>query len=572
MDSTTAHPFPAASSALSRDERMAWWREARFGLFIHWGVYSVPAGTYCGQTSDISCEWLMHRFRIPVQEYRRYALEFNPVAYDPDALVRDAKAAGVKYIVLTAKHHDGFALFETKTSDWNVVEASPWGRDLVKPLAEACRRAGLRFGLYYSQAQDWINGGSAVGGHWDAAQHTPMADYVENVALPQLRELLTNCGPDVPSVIFWDTPTGMTAELSDRMANLVRSLAPNALTNSRLGPGHHGDFDCPEGFIPASKPAGTDWEVCMTMNNSWGYTRHDTNWKTPATVVRQLCETVAKGGNYLLNLGPQADGAIPPPAADIFRELGRWMSLHSSSIYGTQAGPFPYRMPWGFSSRLGNTHYLFIFDWPADGIIRVPVRNPVAHAWLLSAPAATLSSHADGDSLVLLGPALAPDLSVSVIGVELIGEPVLGTLPPPLPPPLIPQTADGSLALAADDAGLVGNAIGLARGLIAGWNSTEAFAFWRVEVKRAGRFRVELAYGVADSHAGSTLRLSSGGSHCDFVVTSTGHWKVHETRTIGEIELTQAGATEVRLEQVKQATPGSVGDLRSLVLHPLPAA
>ncbi|MFL5774107.1 MAG: alpha-L-fucosidase, partial [Flavisolibacter sp.] len=228
----------------SHESRMQWWRDARFGMFIHWGVYAVPAGVYKGQQINRIGEWIMNRGKIPVADYQEFARQFNPVLYDPEAWVKMAKDAGMKYIVITAKHHDGFALFNSKASKWNMVDATPYGKDLLKPLADACRRNGIRLGFYYSQAQDWNNPGGAASrkpasegwanpdsvaidaytaahnGHWDPAQTTKtMSQYIDDVAVPQVRELLTNYG-DV-AVLWWDTPTGMTDEYAEKLKSLL---------------------------------------------------------------------------------------------------------------------------------------------------------------------------------------------------------------------------------------------------------------------------------------------------------------------------------------------------------------
>ncbi len=222
-----------------RDARMKWWREARFGMFIHWGVYSVPGGIYKGQEIPSIGEWIMHNAKIPVAEYKAFAKQFNPVRYDPDAWVRLAKEAGMKYIVITSKHHDGFALFDSKVTDWDVVDATPYGKDLLKPLAEACAKHGLVLGFYYSQAQDWNHpGGAAAGGHWDPAQDGSMDDYIRNIAAPQVKEILSNYGK--LGVLWWDTPVDMTKERADLLMPLL-ALQPQIITNDRLGGGYAGD-------------------------------------------------------------------------------------------------------------------------------------------------------------------------------------------------------------------------------------------------------------------------------------------------------------------------------------------
>lgn len=177
------------------NSRMSWWEEAKFGMFIHWGVYSVPAGTYNGQQINGIGEWIMNRGKIPVAEYKAYAQEFNPVKYEPDAWAKLAKEAGMKYLIITSKHHDGFALFDSKVTEWDVVDATPYGKDLLKPLADACRKEGIKLGFYYSQAQDWNHpGGAASGGHWDKAQEGSMDEYLDEIAVPQVKEILENYG------------------------------------------------------------------------------------------------------------------------------------------------------------------------------------------------------------------------------------------------------------------------------------------------------------------------------------------------------------------------------------------
>ena len=544
---------------------MAWWREARFGIFVHWGVSSLPAGAHKGRVANKSGEWMMHSLRVPVADYQRYAEQFNPVRFDARAWVRAVKAAGARYLVITTKHHDGFALFATKASRWNVVDATPCGRDLIRELADACHAEGIRLGFYYSQAQDWVNGGSAAGGNWDPAQDRPMDEYIHEVAVPQVRELLSNYGPGVPAVIFWDTPEGITPARAARIAEVVRELAPDVITNSRLGCGVRGDFDSPEGFIPSSADRDGDWEVCMTMNESWGYTLHDTKWKTGADVIRQLCEICAKGGNYLLNVGPKGDGAFPPESERALAEMGRWMEVHSDSIYGVGKGPFPHRLTWGFAASKGHTIYLYIFDWPEDGRLAVPLENRPARVWSLARPGDSLPCEFSEDGFAIVVGPEAHDPAVSVIAIELEEAPVLGTLPPP--PPLIPQTADGSMTLNAGDARLTGSHIGSARGLIVGWGSVDSHAQWRVDVKHPGRYRVTLEHAVGDSHAGSTLRLANGRETLTFVVPTSGGWKNFVSTEVGELVFPEGGAYDVTLHLERRQTPGSVGDLRSFVLQ-----
>ncbi len=362
----------AGKDTLSRDERMAWWREARFGLFIHWGVYAELGGEYQGRQIGKAGEWIMNRGKIPVADYHTIARQFNPIKYDPEVWVKAAKDAGMKYIVITAKHHDGFALFGSKASKWNVVDATVYGKDLLKPLAAACRKYDMRLGFYYSQAQDWNNPGGAVSrkvasegwanpdsaaidavllaahsGHWDPAQTTDsMGDYIDKVAVPQVKELLTNYG-DV-AVLWWDTPTGMTDEYAQKLHDLL-ALQPGIITNDRLKrPDFPGDYKTPEQKIPKPGELDGDWETCMTMNGTWGFKKSDHNWKTPTMLIRNLIDIASKGGNYLLNVGPTPEGEIPQPSLDALKAIGAWMKVNGEAIQrvigttGSPVGPLPW--------------------------------------------------------------------------------------------------------------------------------------------------------------------------------------------------------------------------------------
>ncbi|WP_246197625.1 alpha-L-fucosidase [Chitinophaga agrisoli] len=438
----------AAQSALTRDQRMEWWRDARFGMFIHWGVYAVPAGEYNGHPINKASEWIMNRGKIPVADYQQFAKSFNPVKYNPEAWVKLAKEAGMKYIVITAKHHDGFALFKTSASKWNVVDATPYGKDLLKPLADACRKYGIKLGFYYSQAQDWNNPGGAAArkvtsegwanpdsakidaytqahsGHWDPAQTTePMSSYMDKVAVPQVKELLTNYGN--VAVLWWDTPTNMTDEYAEKL-NALLSLQPAIITNDRLKrPNFPGDYKTPEQKIPnLHELDGRDWETCMTMNGSWGYKRADNKWKSTETLVRNLVDIASKGGNYLLNVGPTAEGEFPEGSINALQHVGAWMKVNGEAIYGTQASPLA-PLDWGRCTRKtsGNNTilYLSVFNWPTDGKLTVPgVSNKVMAAKLL-ANGTALKTTKTTDGLSIQLPTQAPDAVASVIRLQLEG-------------------------------------------------------------------------------------------------------------------------------------------------------
>jgi alpha-L-fucosidase len=441
--------LPSIAQDTSKNARMQWWREARFGMFIHWGVYSQWAGVYQGQhQARGGAEWIMNRSKIPVSEYQQRARSFNPTAYDADAWVRLAKEAGMKYIIITAKHHDGFALFNSKASKWDITDATAYGKDLLKPLAEACKRHAMKLGFYYSQAQDWNNPGGSVArkemregwpnpdsarvdaytaahkGHWDPAQETrSFEQYIDEVAVPQVRELMTNYGE--VAVLWWDTPTGMTDEAALKLKAALASQ-PQIITNDRLKrPNFPGDTKTPEQKIPTQAELdGQDWETCMTMNSSWGYKSWDDKWKSTETLIRNLVDIASKGGNYLLNIGPKEDGTIPQESIDRLKEIGAWMKVNSEAIYASKGSPLA-PLPWGRVTRKEDakttTLYFSVFDWPKDGRLLVPgVSNEVLSAKLLGGGKASATLSPEG--LLLQLPQEAPNPVASVIRVSFRGK------------------------------------------------------------------------------------------------------------------------------------------------------
>lgn len=432
-----------------KEQRMQWWTEARFGMFIHWGVYAQFAGVYKGhEQARGGAEWIMNRCKIPMVEYQAEAKKFNPVQYNADDWVRMAKNAGMKYIIITAKHHDGFALFRSTASKWNVVDATPYGKDLLKPLAAACKKYGMKLGFYYSQAQDWNNPGGAASrrlmregwpnpdsvridaytlahqGHWDPAQQTAsFEDYINRVSVPQVRELLSNYG-DI-AVLWWDTPTNMTDEAAQKLQAQLK-LQPGIITNDRLKrPNFPGDTRTPEQKIPdLSELDGQYWETCMTMNGTWGYRTSDNKWKSAETLVRNLIDIASKGGNYLLNVGPKPDGTFPEPSIERLKAIGKWMQVNHEAIYATQASPLA-PLDWGrctMKEGENTTLYLSVFDWPTDGHLRIPnIPNQVLSAKLLANSQALNVKRNEGGVEIEL-PHSAPDRVASVIKLELKGK------------------------------------------------------------------------------------------------------------------------------------------------------
>ena len=549
-------------SPQQRDARMKWWREARFGMFIHWGVYSVPAGTYKGKRVPGIGEWIMNRGKIPVAEYKQFARQFNPVRYDPDAWVQLAKEAGMKYIVITSKHHDGFALFDSKVTDWDVVDATPYGKDLLKPLAEACAKHGLMLGFYYSQAQDWNHpGGAAAGGHWDPAQDGDMDAYIRNIAAPQVREILSNYGK--LGVLWWDTPVDMTRQRADMLLPLTE-LQPGIITNNRLGGGYGGDLGTPEQTIPATGTPGRDWETCMTMNDTWGFKSYDQDWKSTETLVRNLVDIASKGGNYLLNVGPTCLGEIPEPSIERLQEIGQWMKVNGESIYATTASPF-YRLPWGrCTKRLhdgGARLYLHVFNWPSDGKLLVPgLRNEVRSAWLLATDK-MLKVTAGDEGVVVEIPSERLDPIDTVIVLEVKGELNVEMALPG-------QASDGTLLLPAELAEIHGDGTQLeavgGQPNIGYWTNARDWIGWRFKLTRPGRFDVTAS--IATTAESSKFELTVGDQKLAAEVAGTGSYQAFKTVKLGSIELKQQGACELSIKPVRNQWRAI--NLRSITLKP----
>ena len=424
------------------DNKMEWWKDAKFGMFIHWGVYAVPAGIYNGHKIKKNGEWIMNYAKIPVAGYKKIAQQFNPQKYDANEWVSLAKDAGMRYIVITSKHHDGFALFDSKVTDWDVTDATPYKKDLLKPLVKACKEQDVRIGFYYSQCQDWVHQGGAArrekatkgwanpdsaaidkfteehDGHWDKAQLGEYDKYLDDIAVPQIDEILSQYG--AIDILWWDTPIKMTKEQAEKFIPVIKKY-PKLVTNDRLGGEVKGDLETPEQFIPATGFPDINWEVCMTMNDTWGFKSWDHNWKSKEDLLLKLSEIISKGGNFLLNVGPTAEGEIPQESVERLKYIGKWMDINGESIYGTTANPFGW-LPWGRATRKGNTIYLHVYDWPKDNKIKLPLQNKVTKAYLLADKSKKLDFVNNNGSVEISVPTEAPDELISVVAVEFEGK------------------------------------------------------------------------------------------------------------------------------------------------------
>jgi alpha-L-fucosidase len=418
------------------DARMQWWREARFGLFIHWGLYSIPAGEWDGNTSH--GEWIRTTAHIPLAQYDGFVGQFNPVKFNAEEWVLLAKEAGMKYIVITSKHHDGFCLFDSKFTDFDVM-STPFHRDILKQLSAACHKHGLKMCWYHS-IMDWHHPDYLPRREWENDRSTDGADfnrYVQHMK-NQIRELLTNYG-EIGVLWFdgeWESTWNET--YGRDLYSYVRGLSPSIIVNNRVGAGRAGmegltkegefggDFGTPEQQIPATGLPGVDWETCMTMNEHWGYNKFDQQWKSTKDILQMLADVASKGGNYLLNVGPTPEGVFPQASVTRLREIGKWTSLNGESIYGTGASPFR-KLSWGRATQKvipeGTRLYLHVFDWPANGRLVIPgiYNQPVRSYLLVDKKKVNLRVAREEDALCVNVPSKAPDTVNSVVVLDVEG-------------------------------------------------------------------------------------------------------------------------------------------------------
>jgi len=423
-------------NTLSKDERMGWWNQARFGMFIHWGLYAVPAGEWKGEKVSGIGEWIMERGQIPVSEYELLAGQFNPVKFDAEQWVQIAKNAGMKYIVITSKHHDGFCLWDTKYTDYDVVDATPFKRDILGEMAQECRKQGIRICFYHS-IMDWHHPDAQAPfypKYNDTSKSNPNFDrYVEYYLKGQLKELVQNYGP--LGILWFDGEwvRDWTREMGWDMFDYCLSLQPDIIVNNRVGNGRQGmqglsksrefagDYGTPEQEIPATGLPGVDWETCMTMNDTWGYKSYDNNWKSREELLHKLVDIASKGGNFLLNVGPTAEGLIPGPSVERLAAIGEWMKLNAESIYGTTASPLG-EVPWGRCTAKPGKLYLHVFDWPANGKLEVSgLKYKVKKAYLLADKkrAKLLVTRESKEKVVITVPSKAADPVNTVIVLQI---------------------------------------------------------------------------------------------------------------------------------------------------------
>ena len=561
-------------------DKMAWWRDAKFGMFIHWGLYAVPAGIWKGKEIEGIGEWIACYGQIPPEEYALLARRFNPYRFDADKWAKIAKDAGMKYMIFTAKHADGFAMYHSKASDFNVVDATPFGRDVVLELAKACRKEGLRFGIYYSQDQDLHE--PEAGGYslLSANAESPEGfdEYQRRKVTPQLKELFTEYGPI--DLIWFDNPINATRKQAEGLKRLVRRLQPQTIINGRIGLGL-GDYKClGDNQVSAGGVEG-DWETCATMNGTWGYKKADRNWKSASTMLRTLVDIASKGGTYLLNVGPTGLGVIPAPSVTRLRTIGRWLQTNGDAVYGAAPSPFPYDFEWGRVTTKGNTLYLIFFDWPGGGFRLNGLKSRVRRVQLLAGgrESVQFSQKHDGKAgkhvLELDLPRKAPDRTASVVAVETAGKVDVDRS--------LQQQQGGVLTLPAHAAEMhLADYWGRMRvgqgGSICDWYSPDNRLDWRVKIFEPGEFDIYLdttAVSLYGWKGGHKVTVAVAGRKVSATLKAKvspeqvgAHFPIF-TNQIGRVRIDEAGEYSLRLSADK-INPQARGGLTVSCVRLLP--
>jgi alpha-L-fucosidase len=561
-------------SAGQLDPRMEWWREARFGMFIHWGLYSQAAGEWNGKTTSGAGEWIMNDMKIPLSKYASLESQFNPVQFDARQWVHIAKDAGMKYMVITSKHHEGFGIFRSSLTDW-CIKSTPFQRDPLKELAAACQDQDMKLGFYHS-IMDWHHPDYAPRKSWnDIDTAPPDFDRYVTYMKGQLKELLTGYGP--VAVLWFDGQWENTWN-PVRGADLyeyVRGLQPNIIVNDRVAGGgpraaqhRYGDYITPEQTIPANGlGAGVDWETCMTMNDTWGFKKSDNDWKPTKTLVRNLIDCASKGGNYLLNVGPTSEGLIPEASIERLSEIGRWLRANGEAIYGTTASPFSHPLSWGRCTKKAGADmtilYLHVFDWPANGELVLPglLNQPKSANLLANLDTPVKAEKRDNNLVVVLPKSASVDPIATTIVLRIIGE-------PQVEPTTISQQSDGTITLPASEARLHGNTLqyesGGQRDNIGYWMVPSDWVDWEFKVTKPGKFKVSAE--IAAQGSGS-FEISAGGQTLRCNAPKTGDYVAFTRVDLGTLELQIPGKAILGVHPISDGWQPM--NLKSIRLEPV---
>lgn len=548
-------------SMKTHDERMAWWREAKFGMFVHWGVYSALGNEYQGRKGASYAEHIQRVLKIPIPKYRQeVAGIFNPTNFNADEWIRTAKEAGMGYFIITSKHHDGFAMWPTKVNDYNVMTATPWKHDPMADLRAACKKYGVKFGFYYSQAFDWgtengpgndwdynnPGGDKLIGGRnwWETTpEFLPKAKrYVDEKSIPQLQELVKLYDPD----IFWfDTASKLPESENLRIMKAVRAASARVVINGRLVRSL-GDYVSTADKPAEFSPHDGDWEGIPTTNESYGWSKFDNSHKPVSHFIQLLAKAAARGGNILMNVGPMGDGRMDPKDVEILRGIGKWWELNGESIRGTTRTPLPVQT-WGESTRKGNTLYLHVFAWPSDrklvvGGLKARVRAPrlLAESGDTIGHKLTAKALNSSDLLITGLPRSARDNADSVIALEVVGDVAVD-------PDRLLQPAFPIETLRVFDGELHGKGIKFGAGKTRDayayeWTRPDQFITWKTRLNDPATYEVELVYDAEPGSANGAFAVSFGGESLKGVVQPG----VMQVASLGRVTL-KPGNLEIRL-------------------------
>lgn len=506
------------------DNRGKLFREGKYAMFIHWGIFSQLANQWKGKTYYGIGEWIMHPelANIPAQEYMKASALFNPVNFNPQAIVKLAKDAGMKYIVVTSKHHDGFSMFDSEVNKFNIVDATPFKRDPMIELSKACKEAGLGFGFYYSQNQDWTypggNGGPKVD---ENGKVKTFDDYFWEKCYPEVQQITTEYGPI--ELVWFDTPGGMDRKYAEKLVELVHKNQPNAYVSGRVGHGLGDYTTLGDMEVPLQNVTGL-WETVDVTNDAWGYAWYDNNWKSSKEILSRTLSTVARGGTYMLNVGPKPDGTIPEQANLALTNAGTWIKRYPQALYGAKASPWKHALPWGDVTVQGNKIQLLVYEWPMNGHLYVPglVKN-IKSIYLLSDGKKRRLKHSIENAwLAIQIPNIAPEKLVSVIEVETNDEIAVETtlgIDPELTT-VIP--VDFAKATAVEKNGISWmEKFGEWKHIVQADNWTDASRLvYEVDVVKPGYYQVDLKYAgegrvvwKLKSSEGEILQNQQDGSH-----------------------------------------------------------
>lgn len=558
------------ASMKNHDQRIAWWREAKFGCFMHWGVYSTFGGEWNGKPFRGYAEHMMRSQKIPLAEYKEKVVAvFNPIKFNADEWVKLIKSAGMKYLVITAKHHDGFAMYPSAVTRYNIRDATPFKRDPMLELRDACRRNGIRFGFYYSHAFDWEHP-DAPGNDWDYDnpggdrhlhggvqwydQHPDLLEkarrYVDQKAIPQIVELLKNYQPDI---IWFDTPSKLPLSENVRILKALRAVDTNVVVNGRLARGQgqsFGDYLNTGDRAAELVPTEGDWETIPTTNESYGYHQFDLSHKPASHFIQLIAKAAARGGNVLMNIGPMGDGLIDPKDQTILRGIGEWMKTNGPSIYGTERTPVPVQA-WGESTRKGSTLYLHVFDWPNDGrLVLGGLKSEVSKAYLLADPRhqSLKTERVNANDLLINLPAGVSHSADTVVAVEVRGNIEVN------PVRLLASHYQPNV-LRVFDGELHGKKLHFgdgkaARAYVFDWSDVKEFVSWKVRVNETTDYEVSMKYTTGSQANRGTYAVTIGEHVLKAAVEPTPNENESATIKLGTVKLAP-GEYEVTVKPIE---------------------